>query len=36
MVQLTVLINARSETILDKPSFHKGAIKRRALISAYP
>ncbi|MGO4188555.1 SOS response-associated peptidase [Pseudarthrobacter sp. TAF60_1] len=28
------LINARSETILDKPSFRKAALKRRALIPA--
>jgi putative SOS response-associated peptidase YedK len=28
------LINARSETILDKPSFRKAAIKRRALVPA--
>lgn len=28
------LINARSETILDKPAFRKAAIKRRALIPA--
>jgi hypothetical protein len=28
------LINARSESILDKPSFRKAAVKRRALIPA--
>jgi putative SOS response-associated peptidase YedK len=28
------LINARSETILEKPSFRKAAVKRRALIPA--
>ena len=28
------LINARSESILDKPAFRKAAIKRRALIPA--
>jgi putative SOS response-associated peptidase YedK len=28
------LINTRSESILDKPSFRKAAIKRRALIPA--
>lgn len=28
------LINARSETILDKPSFRKAALKRRAIIPA--
>jgi putative SOS response-associated peptidase YedK len=28
------LINARSESILDKPSFRKAAITRRALIPA--
>lgn len=28
------LINARSETILDKPAFRKAAIKRRALVPA--
>jgi putative SOS response-associated peptidase YedK len=30
----SMLINARSETILDKPSFRKAALKRRALIPA--
>lgn len=29
-----MLINARSETILEKPSFRKAAITRRALIPA--
>lgn len=29
------LINARSESILEKPSFRKAAVKRRALIPAY-
>ncbi len=29
------LINARSETILDKPSFRNAAVKRRALVPAY-
>jgi putative SOS response-associated peptidase YedK len=28
------LINARSESILEKPSFRKAAVKRRALIPA--
>jgi putative SOS response-associated peptidase YedK len=28
------LINARSETILEKPSFRKAAVKRRALVPA--
>ncbi|MCU1540939.1 MAG: hypothetical protein JWM01_1886 [Arthrobacter sp.] len=28
------LINARSESILDKPSFRKAAVKRRALVPA--
>jgi putative SOS response-associated peptidase YedK len=28
------LINARSETILDKPAFRKAAVKRRALVPA--
>jgi putative SOS response-associated peptidase YedK len=28
------LINARSESILDKPSFRKAAVKRRALVRA--
>jgi putative SOS response-associated peptidase YedK len=30
------LINARSESILDKPSFRKAAVKRRAIVPAYP
>jgi putative SOS response-associated peptidase YedK len=34
LVQLTKLINARSETILEKPSFRQAAVKRRALIPA--
>ena len=28
------LINARSEPILDKPSFRRSAVKRRALVPA--
>ncbi|MET1065355.1 MAG: SOS response-associated peptidase family protein [Arthrobacter sp.] len=28
------LTNARSESILDKPSFRKAAVKRRALVPA--
>jgi putative SOS response-associated peptidase YedK len=31
----TKLINARSETILEKPSFRKAAVKRRAIVPAY-
>lgn len=30
------LINARSESILEKPSFRKAAVKRRAIVPAYP
>ena len=30
------LINARSESILDRPSFRRAAFKRRALVPAYP
>jgi putative SOS response-associated peptidase YedK len=30
------LINARSESILEKPSFRKAAAKRRAIVPAYP
>lgn len=29
------LINARSETVLDKPSFRSAAVKRRALVPVY-
>lgn len=30
------LINAKSETILEKPSFRSAAVKRRAIVPAYP
>jgi len=30
------LINARSESILEKPSFRSAAVKRRAIVPAYP
>ena len=33
-MQLTKLIDARSESILEKPSFRQAAVKRRAIVSA--
>ncbi|SKB71784.1 Uncharacterized conserved protein [Arthrobacter sp. 31Cvi3.1E] len=30
------LVNARSETILEKPSFRSAAVKRRGILPAYP
>jgi putative SOS response-associated peptidase YedK len=29
------MINARAETVVDRPSFRTAAVKRRAIVSAF-